>query len=261
MKPLLLLQSELDAPLRVETRAADVATYSKTAPLPGRKNEDGVGVIDLEERGVVAVVADGAGGHSLGDRAAELAVRAIVACLNEAEDVQAGVLSGFDRANREVLELGVGAATTLAAVHIGDQGLRTYHTGDSAVIVVGQRGKLKLQTIAHSPVGYAIEAGVLDEADAMEHSQRHIVSNLIGTREMRIEIGPLQPLDAFDTVVVASDGLFDNLGPDEVSELVRTGPLEEAASRLAQAARERMGQADKPSKPDDLSFVLMRARR
>lgn len=261
MKPLLLFQGQLDAPVELETAAATVLAFSTPAPISGRKNEDGLAVMDLGPRGVVAVVADGAGGHSLGDRAAELAVRSVVRAVGDVEDVRAGVLAGFDQANAEVLELGVGAATTLAVAHLTEQGLRTYHTGDSAVLVVGQRGKLKLQTIAHSPVGYAIEAGVLDERDAMEHDERHIVSNLIGTREMRIELGPLRPLSALDTVVVASDGLFDNLGVDEVAGLVRSGALHDGATRLADAAMQRMGQSEKPSKPDDLSFVMMRSRR
>jgi serine/threonine protein phosphatase PrpC len=188
-------------------------------------------------------------------------VRAVVRAVESAEDVRAGVLSGFDAANAAVLELGVGAATTLAVAHLSDQGLRTYHTGDSAIIVVGQRGKLKSQTIAHSPVGYAIEAGMLNEVDAMNHDERHIVSNLIGTKEMRIEVGPLQPLSAFDTVVVASDGLFDNLGLDEVRDLVRKGTPLDSATRLAAVARERMGQQELPSKPDDLSFVILRTQR
>jgi serine/threonine protein phosphatase PrpC len=257
---LLLFQGELPSPMIVEAEGALLTAFSTKAPLPGRKNEDAVGVVDLGTRGVVAVVADGAGGHSLGDRAAELAVRAVVRLVIDAEDVRAGVLAGFDAANAAVLELGVGAATTLAVAHLSEHGLRTYHTGDSAILVVGQRGKLKSQTIAHSPVGYAIEAGVLDELDAMTHDERHIVSNLIGTREMRIEVGPLQPLNAFDTVVVASDGLFDNLGPGEVGELVRKGSLEENAKRLAAAAHDRMEQERVPSKPDDLSFVILRAR-
>ena len=47
---------------------------------------------------------------------------------------------------------------------------------------------MKTQTIPHSPVGYAIEAGVLNEQDAMAHSQRHIVSNLIGSHDVRIDL-------------------------------------------------------------------------
>lgn len=261
MKPLLLFQGELATPLTVESDGAALSAFSTRAPLPGRKNEDGVGVIDLGERGVLAVVADGAGGHSLGDRASELAVRAVVRAASGSEDVRAGILSGFDAANAAVLNLGVGAATTLAVAHLSDQGLRTYHTGDSAIIVVGQRGKLKSQTIAHSPVGYAVEAGILDEAAAMNHDERHIVSNLIGTKEMRIEVGSLRPLSAFDTVVVASDGLFDNLAPEEVAELVRKGSLLDNATRLAAAAHARMERDQGPSKPDDLSFVILRARK
>jgi serine/threonine protein phosphatase PrpC len=104
----------------VETQTADVVAFSRTAPLPGRKNEDGIGIAELGARGVVAVLADGAGGHSLGDKAAELAVKAVVMAVADTDDddVRGGVLLGFDRANEAVLNLGVGAATTLAVVHL-----------------------------------------------------------------------------------------------------------------------------------------------
>ncbi|MEN8164347.1 MAG: ATP-binding protein, partial [Acidobacteriota bacterium] len=46
---------------------------------------------------------------------------------------------------------------------IDGRSIRPYHVGDSQAVVCGQRGKLKLQTMAHAPVAYAVEAGVLDE--------------------------------------------------------------------------------------------------
>lgn len=258
VNPLLLLRAQQETPLRWDTQSASVAAVSTPAPYPGRENEDGLALIDLAARGVVVALADGAGGHASGQRAADLALRAVVSAMEEAEDVQSAIMGAFDRANQAVLELSIGAATTLVVVHVADGRLRTYHAGDSGVIVVGQRGKLKLQTIAHSPVGYAIEAGVLKEEDAMGHSQRHIVSNLIGSHHMHIDVGSSRPLSPFDTVVIASDGLFDNLSVEEVSQVMRKGSLATASEKLVAAARERMQSTDKPAKPDDLSFVALR---
>ena len=121
-------------------------------------------------------------------------------------------------------------------------------------------GKVKFRNIAHSPTGYAVEAGVLDDADAVHHVERNLVSNVVGDPDMRIEIGPSLTLARRDTLVVASDGLADNLYGKEIVDLVRTGDLDEAGDALATRARARMLEpaAGEPHHPDDLSFVLYR---
>lgn len=110
----------------------------------------------------------------------------------------------------------------------------------------------------HSPVGYAIESGMLNETDAMHHDERHIVSNIVGSRAMHIDIGPSQPLAVRDTVIVASDGLYDNLHLDEIIQLGRSGDLRKRIIKLAELSTERMKQEDanQPGKPDDLTVLM-----
>ena len=69
----------------------------------------------------------------------------------------------------------LGAGTTLAVVQITGDVMRRYHAGDSMILMVGQRGRIKVESIAHSPVGYGIESGLLDAADATTHEDRHLV--------------------------------------------------------------------------------------
>jgi serine/threonine protein phosphatase PrpC len=128
------------------------------------------------------------------------------------------------------------------------------------ILVMGQRGKIKLQTVSHSPVGFAVEAGVIDEAEAMHHEDRHLVSNVLGASDMRIEVGSTLTLSPRDTLLLSSDGLFDNLHRDEIVERMRRGPLLEGARRLSQDAVRRMTRpvGGNPSKPDDLTFVAFR---
>ena len=101
---------------------------------------------------------------------------------------------------------------------------------------------------------------MLDEDEAVQHDQRHLLFNVIGASDMRIEIGPPVKLDRRDTVLLASDGLMDNLYLDEIVEIVRKGRLSDAADELVRRAVERMTQSagDEPSKPDDLTVVLFR---
>jgi protein phosphatase len=141
--------------------------------------------------------------------------------------------------------------------------LRSYHVGDSELLAVGQRGRIKQRVVPHSPTGFAVEAGLLDEDEAVQHDQRHVLFNVIGSPDMRVEIGPSLQLAPRDTVLLASDGLFDNLFIDEIVDTIRTGPLPDAANRLVARVRKRMngeGAADHPCKPDDLTVVLFRPR-
>jgi serine/threonine protein phosphatase PrpC len=140
--------------------------------------------------------------------------------------------------------------------------IRSYHVGDSELISVGQRGRLKLRITPHSPTGFAVEAGLLDEDEAVQHDQRHLLFNVIGASDMRIEVGTPMKLDIRDTVLLASDGLMDNLYVDEIVEAIRKGPLAVAADELVRRALERMtgSDGDSPSKPDDLTVVLYRPR-
>src|SRR5690606_15877549 len=240
------------------------AVFSARAPGKTSPNEDAAALLPIGSESGVIVIADGIGGGRLGEEAARATIRivseAISAALESGALLRTGIIDGIERANQAVLDLGVGAGTTIAAVEIQGKTARPYHVGDSVILATGQRGRVKWQSICHSPIGYAIEAGVLAEHEALLHEDRHLVSNVVGSARMRIDLGPLIELAPYDTVLLATDGLADNLRTEEIIDLVRKGPLESASELLIEKTRERMAGAgaDEPSKPDDLTFVLYR---
>ena len=77
---------------------------------------------------------------------------------------------------------------------------------------------------------------------------------------MRIEMGAGTDLNPRDTIILASDGLMDNVHRHEITELVRKGPMSAAIRSLTGLARRRMAveTIHQPSKPDDLSIILFR---
>jgi serine/threonine protein phosphatase PrpC len=246
--------------------SGEAFVFSARTPAEERANEDAAALIPLDAGRCVLAVADGVGGARSGAQAAGSALRhladALLAARGEA-DLRGAILDGIERASRAVRELGVGAATTLAVVEIEDARLRPYHVGDSEILLVGQRGRLKLATLSHAPVAYAVEAGLLEARDALHHEDRHLISNAVGAADMRIEVGPSTSFSSRDTLLLGSDGLFDNLHRDEIVTLVRKGPLPEAGRALAARAGERMhaGGSGEPCKPDDLTFLLFRRSR
>ena len=93
----------------------------------------------------------------------------------------------------------------------------------------------------------------------MHHEDRHLVSNVVGCDSMRIEIGPSLRLGALDTVVIGSDGLFDNVTIPWVVDRLRKGNLQNAVGSLVDTAIARMHGVDgEPSKPDDISVIAFR---
>jgi serine/threonine protein phosphatase PrpC len=265
----MLFEAQMSDVAMFEFLGGSVAVFTTRSPQKETPNEDVAALWPMGKTSGVLAVADGLGGHVGGERASRLAAEAIQKSLQEAVpnaqdgepvELRAAILNGIEKANETVRELGTGAATTMALVEIQDRTIRPYHVGDSAVLVTGQRGKLKLHTIPHSPIGYAVEAGLMAEEDAIHHEARHVISNVIGSNQMRIEIGPPIEMAPRDTLLLASDGLFDNLLPDEIVEAVRSGPLDEAVGSLIATAQSRMeNQADgTPSKPDDLTVIAYR---
>lgn len=240
--------------------------YATPCPDRGSPSEDALAIVALGSHAALLAVADGMGGIAGSGQAAAIAVEAVAGTASHPVDDPARrralIIDAVELANRRILELGTGAATTIAVVEIADGYARAYHVGDSEILIFGQRGRVKLRSVPHSPVGFAYHSGMIDEAQAITHQDRHIVSNVLGTRDMRIEIGSPIPLAPNDTVLVCSDGLVDNLRFSEIAEDMRTDRLDRSLASVAALANERMRSPDgaHPCKPDDLSIIAYRRR-
>lgn len=264
--PAIYCESNMDEPVRHELPDGEAVVFSSRSPDKDSANEDAAALFRFNGHAQVLTVADGMGGMRSGETASRLTIESLQESLHHAGErdlaLRSGILSGIETASRRIKEQSPGAGTTIAALEIDGHTVRPYHVGDSVILVVGQRGKIKLLTVPHSPVGLAVEAGVLDHDEAMHHEDRHMILNFVGSPEMRIEMGSILELAVRDTVLLASDGLVDNLTIPEIVELIRMGPLPKAVQAAARKARERMDkeQPGKPSKPDDLTLLAYRRK-
>jgi PPM family protein phosphatase len=234
--------------------------YCKKSPLTDTVNEDGLAIFAFPQ-GYVLAVADGAGGYPKGEDASAKILSNLKSCFESKsfkfDSLRAHIVDTIDQTNKELLAEGIGARTTLTVCEVVGGLARVYQVGDSGALICGQKGKLKYKSTSHSPVGYGIEAGLIDEAEALTHPDLSFVSNLLGESEMKIEIGPKIELSPNDSIFLASDGIFDNFSPDQLVELVRKGSMESISSDLIKAIDTTIYQRDQ-AKKDDISFILFK---
>ncbi len=249
-----------------------VTHFSRKSPTrESADSEDAACLVEAAGDLGLLAVADGVGGAARGDRAARAGIERLLACCGvpeyEAGDprgLRAGILDAIELANREILEWGLGAASTLTAVEYHAGLIRSFHVGDSDALLISNRGKIKFATVGHGPVAQAMEMGLLNESEAMGHVDRNLITNCLGSTEMKIEIGPTIKMATRDTLLVASDGLFDNLTSEEITSVIRCGNLEARTNELALRALQRMNTSENavlPCKPDDLTILCFRQVR
>jgi serine/threonine protein phosphatase PrpC len=251
----------------INTKLGDVAVSTIGDHEKAGPNEDSAAVIPVNDEYMVLIVADGVGGMAGARRASNLTVETIATAIANLDEttgtkLRTAILDGIEAANQAVLDLGGRSASTLALAEVGPDYIRTYHVGDSILLLSGQRGLVKMVTTPHSPVGFAMEAGLIDENEALQHNELNLIFNVIGSTDMRIEIGSELPIAARDTLLIASDGLTDNVRQEESVEIIRKGSIEEAMVGLTEIAQKRMQTEAQglPSKPDDFTTILFRPK-
>lgn len=220
-----------------------------------KHTEDSAGIFQLSQDCVVLAVADGFGGQKSGDQASRIAIQELGALLKGAspERAREAILDAFQQGNRMILEQYPGAATTMVVAEVHQDFVRFFHAGDSTGLLIGGRGKLRFRTLEHNPVGYGAEAGLVSGNEKTLEETGHLVSNYLGSRELRVEVSIGIERRPRDRILVMSDGLSDNMDMNQTLRL--KDPLLDCQS-LADSAGRYMCE-DERGKPDDLSLIIL----
>lgn len=240
----------------------EVACYTAQGKTKN-KNEDSILVLPVAEDCLLVAVADGVGSAQSAQQASGLILQTlsdkVTLSGSNVTEMRYFLLEAIMQTNETFSQQG-GYLTTLTVCLLARGEAWVFQVGDSGMFVCGQRGKLHYKTTAHSPVGYAIEAGVIDEAEAQEHPDNHLVDNILGNGVANIEMSTAINLAPRDTICLASDGLLDNYLAEELIDTVRKGDLKKVGDNLVQdiQAQHNLKNDTPYIKDDDISFILCR---
>lgn len=240
----------------------------------GRKraqNEDAFGTF-VKDR--LFIVADGMGGHSVGEVASHLAVDELSAFffsfhndprqvwpypVDRERSLGANLLAvGIKVANDKLRAAGEAARTrakiacTIIALAVGDAQISVAHAGDARAYRF-RAGELKRLTVDHSILAEMIAARPdMPEAEIASFSHRNVVTKALGSKP---EIEPTVVMKHFqkgDAYLLCSDGLWGAVEDREIAAiLASTDDLEAACQLLVDAANDAGGR-------DNITALIVR---
>ena len=222
-------------------------------------NNEDIAFFDSSDNGAVFGVCDGVGGYPMGKDAAELASKTIIEHFHNSGDT-IGFLSALENASNKMRDFKVGARTTAAFALIMNEKIKFYSIGDTEIFYTNTRGRVIYYSIPQSPVGYAVEAGLMDGEESLDAPDRNIVSHLLGDESLRFESSSSIDVKKGQTIFIGSDGVFDNLPKEEVITIAAGGSFDESAKKL-EALFIDIKSKESWKKNDDISFVMMRKIR
>ncbi len=180
---------------------------------------------------ILAVLADGMGGHA-GGAAASLA--AIDAFLSPAHGT---MQSALEAAQQAVRELDIrGAGSTLIAAALRGSRAEWLSLGDSAILFRSGRKLQQLNTphVFGLALAAMAESGKISWAEAKQHPEREALTHYLGMPgAAEAEYGSLE-LKPGDRLILASDGLTNALSDPEILDR-SFGHPQEICERLLEA--------------------------
>ena len=248
----------------------------------GRINEDSYEISsfkiseDDETPVLVAVIADGIGGHKAGEIASKIAVATIISAIAESDGTDPSWIlkSALLEANHSITAEAAnddshrGMGSTVVCALIIDQALYIATLGDSRIYLIRDQVVQQLN-IDHTWVQEALDSGVINEEEARNHPRRHLIRSYLGSADpikpdlrLYMDLNENQeqakanqglPLIPGDLLLLCTDGLTDLVADEEFLEILDSGGSEdERLGKLVDLANLRGGH-------DNITIILLQS--
>lgn len=226
-------------------------------------NEDSGGIYYNKSGQMLAIVADGMGGHQAGDVASQLAVENIqqhwqkTTKVKDPGEAETWLKEILKEANQTIYSLSiqkedlVGMGTTIVVSIHGKDFMTVGHIGDSRCYLHNENG-FKQITEDHSLVNELVRTGQISVEDANHHPRKNIVLKALGTeKEVTADIQSLE-WENGDILLLCSDGLTDKMSNTTLLDFIELDKqVDEICQALIDLANERGGE-------DNISLVMIR---
>src|SRR5262245_683820 len=211
-----------------------------------------------QQTGHLCLVADGMGGHAVGEKASEQAVRIIPHTFSKhsAEGPPHALRKAFQEANATIHAFGEqnhefkGTGTTSTALVLRPEGAWIGHVGDSRVYRI-RAGCIEQLTYDHSYVWEYAKLKNIDPSEVHDFPA-NVIHRCLGPQAfVEIDIEGPYPVEDGDIFLLCSDGLSGQVQPPELGAVVSVLPPVEACRFLIDLANLRGG-------PDNITALVVR---
>ena len=246
----------------VPPTSAPVLRVGKMQNIGKRQSQqDSFGTLPLQG-GVLAVVADGMGGLSDGDKVSRAIVQSMLRDANGKRADQLNLLQLLSRANSDVnAMLGQSAQ---------------YKSGSTVLLVIAEPGRFRWVSVGDSRIylyrgggllqvnhEHAYEAELLNMAvnrklsfpEAEQHEKRRSITSFVGMGELKYIDQCLNPVQLLrgDRILLMSDGVFNALSDPEIARVM----VQNADPNRAAAALESAVVAKGAPRQDNFTAVIV----
>lgn len=218
-------------------------------------NEDAC--LDEPQRGLWAV-ADGMGGHAVGDLASQLVV-GILGRMPDATGIKQSIAQArtcLQDANRQLREEASRRqvpriGTTVVVLLACDRFCGYLWAGDSRIYLL-REGQLRQLTRDHSQVQELRRSGYLTEEEARNHPAHNIITRAVGaTDHLDVDEDAIEVADG-DVFLLCSDGLSNEVTDEEIHKTLSTVDCLHAPGELVDMALARGGR-------DNITAIVVQA--
>lgn len=225
-------------------------------------NEDAGGIFKNKDGQLIAIIADGMGGHLAGDVASMLAIENMKTKWEETDrktdkqHIESWLQEVITDTNSQIYQKSKensnleGMGTTLVAAVISRDFVTIAHVGDSRCYLADQE-KLQQVTEDHSFVNELVKRGEISEDDAEVHPRKNIILRALGSEpEVETDIKTIS-WSPGNCLLLCSDGLSDKVNQQELEQFILTDrEISQIGNELIDVANERGGE-------DNISLILM----
>ncbi len=240
----------------------------------GKKRKGNEDSLYLDDELGIYVVADGMGGHQAGEVASGLVVQTMQDYMNRIRSADAAeelvdidqslskeanrLLSSIHLSNRVVYQMSnnkasyQGMGSTVAAVLFTSDTVISANVGDSPIYLI--RGD-EVTNLSVSHTVMAEQMALNPDADRQFGNRfAHMLTRAMGIdRTVRPDSCELVCFKG-DHIVLASDGLTDKVGPEEIRDVVASNTPKDSCRKLVDMANERGGD-------DNITLVVLEVKK